>query len=92
MAQLEYLEWTQKSLAVALGSRAASTALRHFPSGYTSFPGNVLQGSGYSATGFRTQNVDLLHNSGLPAYASAPGRKGAAALCSRNSSYCITRL
>lgn len=36
---------------------------------------NVLQGPGYSATGLRTRSVYLFHNSGLPAYASAPSRK-----------------
>lgn len=46
-----------KRLAGALGSRVASTALRHFPSGYTSFSKNVLQGLGYSATGFFTEHI-----------------------------------
>lgn len=47
------------------GSRVASTALRQFPSGYTSFSENALQGPGYSATGFKTYNVYLFHYSGL---------------------------
>lgn len=51
-----------KSLAGALGSRAAGMALRHFPSGDTSFSENALQGPGYSATGFRTYNVYLFRN------------------------------
>ena len=58
---------TDKTHVGAPGSRAASSAPRHFPSGYTSFSEKCCPtGLGFSTTCCITFNARLLHNYGLP--------------------------